>query len=283
MNRYFYLSLILFFTAAFGFSEANLFSLIGLNDFINIENLEPIDNSWYFYHFEKESKFNLREINVKLQRKERNENYTLFYNSKGLLDKEVSKVLEDYDYLYLYDEKDRLISCGDFSFKYLDNFQRERYYKGELQYRESLEYQKDKLLITVITYSKRYSDDAMIEFEKRIYEYNFKEGILSDIYCTRFNRNGIEDKNKSYFKFSYENNFLKTIFKYYGGELLYEQNFEYKNKKLIKRTVHYTKETNLNFTAEYSIFDKNGNFTHYIETDSNGIRLSFERKIEYIP
>lgn len=67
-----------------------------------------------------------------------------------------------------------------------------------------------------------------------------------------------------------------------GGELLCEQNFEYKNKKLIKRTVHYTKKTNLNFTAEYSIFDKNGNFTHYIETDNNGIRLSFERKIEYI-
>ncbi|WP_296030994.1 hypothetical protein [uncultured Treponema sp.] len=221
MNNYLCIFFILFFITNFGFSEANLFSLIGLNDFINIEKLEPIDNSWYFYDFEKESKSNLRKINVNLQRKEKNENYTLFYNSRGLLDKEESRVLEDYDYLYLYDEKDRLISCGDFSFKYLDDFQRERYYKGELQYRESLEYQKDKLLITVITYSKRYSDNAMIEFEKRIYEYNFKEGFLSDIYCTRFNRNGIEDKNKSYFKFSYENNFFKTIFKYYGGGNFY--------------------------------------------------------------
>ena len=68
MKHCFYLSLILFFTAAFGFSEANLFSLIGLDDFINVEKMISMSDSWNFSDFEKSSKKHLSNVNVKIQR-----------------------------------------------------------------------------------------------------------------------------------------------------------------------------------------------------------------------
>lgn len=273
--------LALFFVMACGFSEATLFSLVGLNQFINIETLESISDSWYFSSFEKESKCNLQKVVIKLQRKERKENYTLFYNSKGLLDKEESSVFEDYVFLYQYDEKDRLLSRGDFTFKYLDDFQRERYCRGVLQYKESLEYQKNKIIVTIISYSERYADGAIIESGKEIYEYSFIAGLLTDICCTRFNGKGIEKKNKHYLKLSYDNNRLKSTAEYYGEELRCERIFEYQNERLVKQTVSYTNDPAANHVAEYFDFDKHGNFQHYIEKSARGIEVSLSREIVY--
>ena len=53
MKRYLITFLLLFFVMSVGFSEANLFSLIDLNDFINIEKLESFSDSYFFQDFEK--------------------------------------------------------------------------------------------------------------------------------------------------------------------------------------------------------------------------------------
>ena len=183
--------------------------------------------------------------------------------------------------MYQYDEKDRLLSCGNFTFKYIDDFQRARYCRGELQYKESLEYQKNKIIITIISYSKRYDDGAIIETGKEIYEYNFINGLLIDICCTSFNRKGIEKKNKNYLKLSYDNNRLKSTAEYYGEDLRCEQIFEYQNENLVKRIVSYANDSDSNYVAEYSNFDKYGNFQNYVEKSARAIEVSLSREIEY--
>ena len=188
-----------------GFSEANLFSLIGLDDFINVEKMISMSDSWNFSDFEKSSKKHLSNVNVKIQRIGKKENHTFFYNSKGLLEKEESRVYEDYDFICKYDEKDRLLSCGNFTFKYIDDLQRERYCRGELQFKEILEFQKEKIIITVISYSKKNDDGTIFESGKRIYEYSFDKNFITDICCTSFNIKGIEKKNKNYMKLFYNN------------------------------------------------------------------------------
>lgn len=282
MKRLFTSILLLFIITTFGFSNENLFSLISLNTFIEMKNLESIEDSWYFSGFEKSSKQNLKRVSVSLQSNDRNESYILFYNSKGIIEKEERDVFEKYIELYQYDEKDRLISCGDFSFRYIDDFQRERFFKGQLQYKETIEFQEDKILITVISYSKRYSDGLIIEMGKNVYEYNFKYGLLMDICCTNYNMKGVENKNKHYMKFLYnDDNLLQKAAEYYGNEIRNEQIFEYQNKNLKKRIVNYPSDFSMDFIAEYSDYDKHGNFVNYNKRNKNGIRLSFVRRIEY--
>ena len=60
--------LIFLFGMSIGFSEANLFSLIGLDDFINVEKRISMSDSWNFSDFEKSSKKHLSNVNVKIQR-----------------------------------------------------------------------------------------------------------------------------------------------------------------------------------------------------------------------
>ena len=210
MKRYLFSFLFLFFVLHLGFSESNLFSLIGLDDFINIEKKESFSDSYFFQDFEKKSKNKITKVSVKVQRQDKKESHTLYFNSKGLQEKEESRVYEDYDYVYKYDEKDRLLSCGDFTFKYLDDFQRERYCRGKLQYKEIVDFQKDKIIITVISYSKRDVDNAIIESGKRVYEYNFENGYLDNVRCTSFNIKGIEKKKKNYLYLTYENGKIKA-------------------------------------------------------------------------
>lgn len=273
--------LIFLFGMSIGFSEANLFSLIGLDDFINVEKMISMSDSWNFSDFEKSSKKHLSNVNVKIQRIGKKENHTFFYNSKGLLEKEESRVYEDYDFICKYDEKDRLLSCGNFTFKYIDDLQRERYCRGELQFKEILEFQKEKIIITVISYSKKNDDGTIFESGKRIYEYSFDKNFITDICCTSFNIKGIEKKNKNYMKLFYNNGKITRTQEYYGEELRIEQVFDYQGNKLVKRTVSYPFDAVANYTAEYSDFDKYGNFQNYLERTARGIEVSLSREIEY--
>ncbi len=281
MKRCLCFLMIFLFVMSFGFSEANLFSLIGLDDFINVEKLISMSESWYFSDFEKDSKNHLRDVNVNIQRIDQKESHTLFYNSKGLMEKEESRVNEDYDFICKYDEKDRLLSCGDFTFKYIDDLQRERYCRGELQLKEVLEFQKDKIIITIISYSKRYADGAIIESGKRIYDYIFSEEKLVSVSCRRFTRLGVEKKNKRFLKLVYDNERIKSIQEFYGEELRVEQVFIYQNGKLVKRSVSYPSDSSANYIAEYSNFDKYGNFQKYVEKNETGVKLYLSREIEY--
>lgn len=282
MKRYLITFLLLFFAMSVGFSEANLFSLIDLNDFINIEKLESFSDSYFFQDFEKNSKKSICKVCVKIKRPDKKETHICYYNSKGLLEKEESRVYEDYDYVYKYDENDRLLSCGNFTFKYLDDFQRERYCRGVLQYKEIVDFQKEKIIITVISYSKRDADNAIIESGKRVYEYNFENGYLDNICCTSFNIKGIEKKKKNYLFLTYENEKIKISKEYYGEELRCEQSFEYKDNKLIKRTVTYPTDSVANYTVEYSDFDRYGNFQNYVQKSTSGIiKVSFSRIMDY--
>lgn len=274
--------MITLFAMSFGFSEVNLFSLIELDDFINVEKMISMSDSWYFSDFEKDSKKHLRNVNVNIHRIDNQENHILFYNSKGLLEKEESKVYEDYDFICKYDEKDRLLSCGNFTFKYIDDLQRERYCREQLQFREILKFQNEKLIITVISYSKRNDDGTIFESGKRIYEYSFDNKFLTDICCTSFNRNGIEKKKKNYMKLFYDNDRIIKIQEYYGDELRIEQSFTYQNNNLVKRSVNYPADAVANYTAEYSDFDEYGNFLNYVERTASGIKVSLSREIKYI-
>lgn len=267
---------------SFSFPETNLFSLVSLNDFINIEKKQSFSDSLYFYSFEKDVKSNIKEISVNLKGPERNENYVLIYNSKGLLEKEYREILEKYTVDYVYDEKDRILSCRDFTFKYINDFTRESYCRGQLQSIESIEYLNNKILITVKFYSKKYDDNSIIEMGKNIYEYNFSNGNLINITCTSYNLKGIEKKKKNYLFLTYEDGKIKTSKEYYGEELRCEQIFEYKDNNLIKRTVTYPYDTLANYTAEYSDFDKYGNFKKYLEKKINkNTETIFTREIEY--
>ena len=97
MKRLFTSILLLFIITTFGFSNENLFSLISLNTFIEMKNLESIEDSWYFSGFEKSSKQNLKRVSVSLQSNDRNESYILFYNSKGIIEKEELLKRSKYD------------------------------------------------------------------------------------------------------------------------------------------------------------------------------------------
>jgi len=91
MKRYLITFLLLFFVMSVGFSEANLFSLIDLNDFINIEKLESFSDSYFFQDFEKSSKKSICKVCVKIKRPDKKETHICYYNSKGLLEKEESR------------------------------------------------------------------------------------------------------------------------------------------------------------------------------------------------
>ena len=279
MKRCLCFLVIFLFIMSFGFSEANLFSLIELNDFINVEKLISMSDSWYFSDFEKKKKNHLSNVNVKIQRIDNKESHTLFYNSKGLMEKEESRVYEDYDFIYKYDEKDRLLSWGNFTFKYIDDLQRERYCRGELQQKEVLEFQKDKIIITIISYSKRYADGAVIESGKSIYEYIFSEEKLVSVSCRDFTRLGVEKKR--FLKLVYDNERIKSIQKFYGEELNCEQVFIYQNGKLVKRSVSYPSDSSANYIAEYSNFDKYGNFQNIVMQYETGVKIYLSREIKY--
>ena len=49
----------------------------------------------------------------------------------------------------------------------------------------------------------------------------------------------------------------------------------------MKRTVSYPFDAVANYTAEYSDFDKYGNFQNYLERTARGIEVSLSREIEY--
>ena len=264
------------------FSERNLFSLIGLDTFINIRTIERINESWYFQSFENESKSKIKKVSVDLQNIDRKENYVLYYNSEGFLEKEDRDVLEKYTDNYSYDENDRLLSYKDFSYVYIDDFQRECYLKGVLHERECLDWKEDKLIVTVIYYSKRYSDGVVIETGKSIYEYNLKDGYVFDVYCTHYNREGIEIRKKKYLRFSYQNNLLKSIIEYYGEEIRYEKTFEYQDEKLVKQNVKFRNKVGKSYVAYFLDYDDFGNYTRYMRNYDDGSQVSFIRKIEYI-
>lgn len=270
----------LLYVVELGFSEKNLFSLKGLDNFINVTQMESFEDSWYMHDYKKESNGKLKKINVNIQDADKNENHIFYYNPKGLLVLEESHVYEDSDYVYEYDEKDRLVSFGDFTFSYIDDIERERYFRGSLQYREILDYQKDKMIITVISYAKKY-DDEIIENGKRVYEYSFSKGKLTDIKCTSFNKKGMEKKNKNYLKLFYDNERLERTEEYYGEKLRIEQILIYKNDRLVKKEVRFPENIDSNYIAEFSDFDKYGNFLTYNRKSSQGIDVLLSRKIEY--
>lgn len=263
------------------FSEVNLFQLPSLNGFINIEVPELFEDSYYFTSFNDGSQVKIKRFVVNLNRNGEKENYVFEYNYKGLLAKQERHIHEDSEYTYLYDEKDRILSFGDFSYKYLDDSIRERYCRGNLQFKEILEFQKNKIIITIISYSKRIDDGVIIESGKKIYEYNFINDNLIDIICTSFNIKGVKIKDRNYLKLFYDNKMISRTQEYYGDKLRLEQTFEYQNNKLVKKSVSYPSDSAANYTAEFSDFDKYGNFQNYVEKDTTGIKLSLSRIIDY--
>ena len=82
-------------------------------------------------------------------------------------------------------------------------------------------------------------------------------------------------------KLSYDNNRLKSTAEYYGEDLRCEQIFEYQNENLVKRIVSYANDSDSNYVAEYSNFDKYGNFQNYVEKSARAIEVSLSREIEY--
>lgn len=282
------LSALLFLFLVGGYSQGNLFSVPSLVDFMDVESLTPLSDRWYIYDLEASTRATVRKVDVRLTRHNRNgrnERYTFFYNSRGLLEKEESKVLESESKNYVYDEKSRLISGGAFSYQYIDDFQRERYWEGKLQYKETVEFQKDKILITVTSCSKK-DDGSIVENSKKQYEYIFDGDRLSEICKRTWYRIDVEQKERDYVRFYYDKDgLLQKLTESHGDSLRAERLFEYQDKKLARQTVRYPLDPTSDFIAEYADYDAHGNFLRCIQTyigTNKELRCSFEREIEYI-
>lgn len=286
MRRLIFSAVFLMFLAV-GYSQGNLFSVLSLTDFMDVESLTPLSDCWYIYDLAAPSRAAVGKVDVRLTRHNRNgrnERYTLSYNSRGLLEKEESKVLESETKDYVYDEKDQLVSAGVFSYRYIDDFKRERYWEGKLQYREAVEFQKDRILITVISCSKK-DDGSIAENGKRLYEYIFTDGRLSEICKRTWYRIDFEEKERDYVRFSYGGDgLLQKVTEFHGDSLRAERLFEYQDKKLAKQTARYPFDPMSDFIAEYTDYDAHGDFLQYTKTGigaNKGLHCSFERKIEY--
>ena len=258
-----------------GFSEVNLFSLPSLYTYINIEKMVNMKFSWNYDYLGKASKQNVSKVIEKTRYPNEETERTIFYNSKGLPEKEERRNHGSCTYIYKYDGKDRLLSYREFQYKYIDDFQREIYLRDQLQYTEILDFQKDKITITI---KSHWTNREGMAEEKivSIYEYNFENGCLTDVCRTTFKPLYAEKGNLKLF---YDEGKITKTHDSYGGEVVVEELLEYQNAKLVKRIVKH----NYYPTAiyEYSNFDKYGNFQNCVIKYSNGNEMNLSRIIEY--
>ena len=281
MKRFSCIFLFLIFIMPWGFSEINLFSLPNLDTYINIEKMVDMKFSWEYDYLEKDSKQNVIKVIEKKRYPHMETEQTIFYNSQGLPEKNEGYYHDYFDDIYKYDEKGRLLSYTEvFQYKYIDDFQREEYCRGKLKSTEILDFQKDKIIITI---KSHWTNREGIAEERitRIYEYNFENGCLTDVCSTSFKPNGTEDKG--YLKLFYDEEKIIKIQEYYGdgGIRLNEYLLEYQNGKLVK--CFFNDHLGPITIYEYSNFDKYGNFQNRvsIHTATGEENYSCSRIIEY--
>lgn len=212
--------------------------------------------------------------------------YCSLYNVNGQITKWETDFHDGDVRFFEYNEKDYLtrFGHGDFRFNYISENQREYYYKNKLQYRQTIENEKD--FYVVIKESMNPKNDSLFIDNVSAYIYDGKR--IKNFQSTSYNQVGKVSYIMTFdFEYDSTNNLKKIVAKginmykceqTWDSEALFEYDDDLNLIKIIKNDKKKPEESTVSLFSNYDDFKNWRNFKLY---RNNQLCEEIDREIEY--
>lgn len=243
-------------------------------------NLEFIDSYNNFYSLNDISRTVINVI-----KPEETYYFERFFDN-GFITKCISHVHERTTDIYEYDDKNRKLKVGDFSWKYISNNEREEYYQGVKEYNEQTESGKNCFKVTRNELTKNNEDNTFIPSgRKKVLEYFFNDdGNLIEYVEGRWYRKDVKSEYVKKVDFEYDENqkLIKIISGYEGGDIRFITTIEYDEDGNMSELVRKNIRENTSETVRFSRYDFYGNWHNSMTYDNTGeLKETVVREIFY--
>lgn len=237
MKKIFTFFFIFFIIYNFAFSIDNKFfkySFGGYSSAVDVKNGNDLNCIESYENFENKELLNYYDIYIA------GKNYSSFFHTEyieGLKSKEYSKVYDEHEYLFLYDESFNLLSNSENKyFVYISENIRKHINSGKLDEIQEIETAKDYIKIKYTEFSSKLADGLIFNNGYIIDEYFYQGDKLVHFEKNLWNKNNVHSKFTEKIDYLYDDkNKLVSVCQKIGEEVRFVRNIIYDGNNKMKK------------------------------------------------